>query len=400
MNTPEWAAEDASEADNQITLLDILTVLIGKLWTLIFVPLAIGVVALGITFIITPIYTARTVLLPPQQQPSAAASMLAGLGSLGGVAGVAAGLKNPIEQYLSFLKTTTVEDAVIDRFDLQVRYGAKFKEDARKALRLKTRISAGKDGLISIEFEDRDPKFAASVTNGYVEEFSKMLARLAVTEAQRRRLFFERQLQETKSNLARAEHDLRLSGVNSASLKSVPNSALAGVAAMRAQITAQEVKVASLRGYLADSAPEMQRALSELTAMRSQLSKQERDDSASAESPGSKDYISRFREFKYHETLFELYSKQYELARVDEAREGAVVQIIDKALPPEHRSKPRRGMIAVATTLISALLLLAFFVVGAVISHSRSHARDEAQWHALERAWKGVFSFSAKRRNS
>ena len=393
MNTPERAAESLSEADHQISLLDILTALIGKLWILIFVPLAIGVVALGITFIITPIYTARTVLLPPQQQPSAAASMLAGLGSLGGVAGVAAGLKNPIEQYLSFLKTTTIEDAVIDRFGLQERYGAKFKVDARKALRLNTRISAGKDGLISIEFDDRDPQFAASVTNGYVEEFSKMLARLAVTEAQRRRLFFGQQLEETKSNLLRAEQDLRLSGVTSASLKSVPNSALAGVAAMRAQITAQEVKIASMRAYLADSAPEMQRALSGLTALRSQLTKQERDDSESADSGGGKDYIARFREFKYHETLFELYSRQFELARVDEAREGAVVQVIDKALPPEHRSKPRRGMIAIATTLLSALLLLAFFIVEAVIRHSRSQGSDDAQWLALERAWKGVFSF-------
>lgn len=220
-----------------------------------------------------------------------------------------------------------------------------------------------------------------------------MLARLAVTEAQRRRLFFGQQLEETKSNLLRAEQDLRLSGVTSASLKSVPNSALAGVAAMRAQITAQEVKIASMRAYLADSAPEMQRALSELTALRSQLTKQERDDSESADSGGGKDYIARFREFKYHETLFELYSRQFELARVDEAREGAVVQVIDKALPPEHRSKPRRGMIAIATTLISALLLLAFFIVEAVIRHSRSQGSDDAQWLALERAWKGVFSF-------
>jgi uncharacterized protein involved in exopolysaccharide biosynthesis len=396
MNTPERVTESIPGSDQQISLIDLLAVLIGKVWILVFVPLALGVVALGIAFVIPPTFTARTVLLPPQQQQSAAASMLAGLGSLGGVAGVAAGLKNPVDQYLSFLKTTSVEDAIIDRFGLQERYGARFKVDARKALRLNVRISAGKDGLISIEFDDRDPHFAASVANGYVEEFSKLLARLAVTEAQRRRLFFEDQLQKTKANLLRAEQDLRLSGVTSASLKSLPNSALAGVATMKAQITAQEVKVASMRGYLADSAPELQRALMELGALRNQLSRQDRDESALAESGGGKEYIGRFREFKYHETLFELYSRQYELARIDEAREGAVVQVIDKALPPEQRSKPRRGMIAIATTLISGLLLLVFFIVRAVIRHSRSQGGDDAQWAALERAWKGVFSFRSK----
>lgn len=396
MNTSEGVAEGAAGSDHQISLIDLLAELIAKLWFLIFAPLAVGVVALGIAFVIPPTFTARTVLLPPQQQQSAAASMLAGLGSLGGVAGVAAGLKNPVDQYLSFLKTTSIEDAIIDRFGLQERYGARFKVDARKALRLNVRISAGKDGLISIEFDDRDPQFAASVANGYVEEFSKLLARLAVTEAQRRRLFFEDQLEKTKANLLRAEQELRLSGVTSASLKSLPNSALAGVATMKAQITAQEVKVASMRGYLADSAPEMQRALTELGALRSQLSRQDRDEAATAESNGGKDYVGRFREFKYHETLFELYSRQYELARIDEAREGAVVQVIDKALPPEQRSKPRRGMIAIATTLISALLLLVFFIVRAVIRHSRSQGGDEAQWAALESAWKGIFSFRRK----
>jgi uncharacterized protein involved in exopolysaccharide biosynthesis len=176
----------------------------------------------------------------------------------------------------------------------------------------------------------------------------------------------------------------------------LPNSALASVATMKAQITVQEVKVASMRGYLADSAPELQRALTELAALRSQLSRQERDESEPAESGSGKEYVGRFREFKYHETLFELFSRQYELARIDEAREGAVVQVIDKAVPPEQRSKPRRGMIAIAATLISALLLLAFFIVRAIIRHSRIQGGDEAQWLALERAWKGVFSFKSK----
>lgn len=373
--------------DDEISLLDLLQTIVDNLRLLVLGPLAVGVLALGISFLIPPTYTAKTQFLPPQQQQSAAASMIASLGSLGGLAGAAAGLKNPADQYIAYMKSNAVKDALIDRFKLMERYDAKLREDARKALDEKARIASGKDGLISIEFDDKDPKFAAVVANAYVEELRTVLSRLAVTEAQQRRLFFEKQLLKAKDNLATAEQALKATGISDSVLKSNPASAVAGVAALKAQITAQEVKVGAMRGYLAETAPDFKQAMNELANLRAQLAKQDKDDSATSQA-GQGDYISRYREFKYHETLFELFAKQFEIARVDEAREGAVIQVLDAAQPPERKSKPKKAIIAIITTLASGFALLLFVFVRQALRNAGRDEETAGKLTMLNNSWR------------
>lgn len=362
--------------DEEISLLDLLQTVADNLRLLILGPLLAGLAALGISFAIAPTYTATVRFLPPQQQQSSAASMLASLGALGGLAGAASGLKNPSDQYLAFMRSQSVQDALIDRFDLVKRYEADLREDARKTLQASSRSSSGtKDGLITVEVDDKDPKFAAELANAHVQELQKLLARLAVTEAQQRRLFFEKQLQLAKDNLTRAEQALKASGVNSSALKTSPQAAVEGVARLRAGITAQEIKIASMRGFLSETAPEFRQALTELSAMRTQLARAEAQEPQSA---GGSDYVARYRDFKYHETLFDLFAKQYELARVDESREGAVIQILDAAKPPERKSKPKKALIAVITTLAVGFALLLFvFVRQALANASRNQESAE-----------------------
>lgn len=362
--------------DEEISLLDLLQTVADNLRLLILGPLLAGLAALGISFAIAPTYTATVRFLPPQQQQSSAASMLASLGALGGLAGAASGLKNPSDQYLAFMRSQSVQDALIDRFDLIKRYEADLREDARKTLQASSRSSSGtKDGLITVEVDDKDPKFAAELANAHVQELQKLLARLAVTEAQQRRLFFEKQLQQAKDNLTRAEQALKASGVNSSALKTSPQAAVEGVARLRAGITAQEIKIASMRGFLSETAPEFRQALTELSAMRTQLARAEAQEPQSA---GGSDYVARYRDFKYHETLFDLFAKQYELARVDESREGAVIQILDAAKPPERKSKPKKALIAVITTLAVGFALLLFvFVRQALANASRNQESAE-----------------------
>jgi uncharacterized protein involved in exopolysaccharide biosynthesis len=362
--------------DEEISLLDLLQTVADNLRLLILGPLLAGLAALGIAFAIAPTYTATVRFLPPQQQQSSAASMLASLGALGGLAGAASGLKNPSDQYLAFMRSQSVQDALIDRFDLIKRYEADLREDARKTLQASSRSSSGtKDGLITVEVDDKDPKFAAELANAHVQELQKLLARLAVTEAQQRRLFFEKQLQQAKDNLTRAEQALKASGVNSSALKTSPQAAVEGVARLRAGITAQEIKIASMRGFLSETAPEFRQALTELSAMRTQLARAEAQEPQSA---GGSDYVARYRDFKYHETLFDLFAKQYELARVDESREGAVIQILDAAQPPERKSKPKKALIAVITTLAVGFALLLFvFVRQALANASRNQESAE-----------------------
>jgi tyrosine-protein kinase Etk/Wzc len=373
------------ETEDEISLLDLMQVVVDNLRLLIVGPLVAGLIALGVSFIIAPTFTAKTQFLPPQQQQSAAASMLASLGSLGGLAGAAAGLKNPGDQYIAFMKSVSVQDALIDRFQLMERYKAKLKDDARTALNGAVRIASGKDGLISIEVDDKDPKFAADLANAHVEELHKVLARLAVTEAQQRRLFFEKQLAQTKDNLVKAEQALKSTGVNSSALKSTPAAAVETVARLKAAISAQEVKLASMRGYLAESSPDFKQALNELGAFKAQLAKAERDEPTPQ---GGSDYVARFRDYKYHEALFELFAKQYEIARVDESREGAVIQVLDPAQPPERKSKPKRALVAIITTLAAGFALLLWVFVRQAMRNASQNPETSGKLQALRSSWR------------
>jgi tyrosine-protein kinase Etk/Wzc len=374
-------------AEDEISLLDLLQTIVDNLRLLVLGPLAAGVIALGYSFLIPPTYTAKTQFLPPQQQQSTAASILASLGALGGLAGAATSLKSPAEQYIAFMKSVSVQDALIERFKLIEKYESKLKDDARLAVTGGVQIVFGKDGLISVEVSDKDPRFAADLANAYVDELRNLLGRLAVTEAQQRRMFFEKQLAQTKDNFAKADLALKSSGISSSVLKSSPASAVVAVARLKAGISVQEVKLGTMRNYLTESSPDFKQALSELAALKSELAKAEKDEPASQ---GISDYVARYREYKYQETLFELFAKQFELAKLDESREGAVVQVVDQAKVPERNSKPRK----VFNTLIAILssgfgLLLFVFVKSAVKKASQNH-QTQLRLSSIRASWKNA----------
>jgi uncharacterized protein involved in exopolysaccharide biosynthesis len=387
-NLPPMLQSDSKVAlqdDDEISLLDLLQVVVENLRLLVLGPLVAGLAALGIAFMIPPTFTATTKFMPPQQQQSAAASMLASLGALGGLAGAATGLKNPADQYVAFMKSRTVQDALVDRFKLMARYESKYQESARKELDANVLIASGKDGLITIDANDKDPAFAAQLANAYVEELGHLLGRLAVTEAQQRRMFFEKQLGNTKDKLVKAEQALKASGVNSNVLKTNPTAAVEALAKLKASITAQEIKLASMRGYLTESAPDFKQAQTELAAMRTQMTRAENSEPAAQ--AGESDYVTKFREFKYQETLFELFAKQYEMARIDESREGAVIQVVDAAVPPELKAKPKKAMIAMLTTLAVGFALLLFVFIRQALRNAVSTGDTADKIHKMQNAW-------------
>jgi tyrosine-protein kinase Etk/Wzc len=386
MNTSNAAEMD----DDEISLLDLLQVIVDNLRLLVLGPLACGLAALGISFAIPPTYTAKTQFLPPQQQQSAAASMLASLGALGGVAGAVTGIKSPSDQYIAFMKSVSVQDALIDRLELIEKYEVKLKTDARQALLGTVRIASGKDGLISVEVDDKDPQFAADLANAHVEELRNLLGRLAVTEAQQRRMFFEKQIQITKDNLSKADVALKSSGINSSVLKSSPTSAVEAVARLKAGISVQEVKIGSMRNYLTENAPEFKQALNELASLRTQLSKAEQEEPVAKD---ASDYVARYREFKYQETMFELFARQFELAKVDESREGAVIQVLDVAQPPERKAKPKKLLTAVIACLASGFVLLLFVFIRSAIRNATQNPESQDRIQALKLSWKNALPY-------
>ena len=309
---------------------------------------------------------------------------------MGGAAGAIAGIKNPADQYAAMLKSVTIADALASQFKLAERYDEQYREEIRKQLAKNTTVLVGvKDGLINIEVDDYDAQTSADIANAYVLELRKLLNRVALTEAQQRRIFYERMVDEAKSNMVKAENALKASGVDKEALKASPMAALEGVARLKAQISVQEVRMAAMRGYLAEGAPEFQQALTELAALRRQMLHAEKSDGPTQ---SSSDYVARFREFKYQEALFALYMRQLEMARVDEGREGAVIQVIDTAQKPERKSKPKNALVAVLSTLGGAMLLLLF-----VFSRSamRSAAQDPAyaaKLRQLRQTWLHAWS--------
>lgn len=353
------AAPGAVDAAAQASGLNQLRTLVNHAYQLVLVPLACGVLALAGSYLITPTFTARTSFIPPQQQQSAAASALASLGALASIAGGSLGSsRTPADQYVSLLQSTTISDRLIDGFGLMAAYDTELRVDARRQLDKYVRIALGRrDGLIVIEVDDKSPKRAADMANRYVEELRNLTSKLALTEAQQRRVFFESQVSQTKTKLAATQQSLEASGFNAGALRAEPKAAAETYARLKAELTGTQLRLESARQSLTDSAPEIQQLLARMSALRVQL--QATESSVPPELDGG--YLSKFRDFKYQEALFELFSRQYELAKLDESKEGLLIQVIDPAAAPEKKSFPKRGMIAalgVAVGLLGCLGLI------------------------------------------
>jgi len=349
--------------------------IIAARWKLILgASVAGGALALGISFLIPPTYTARTMFLPPQQPQSAAATALASLGALSGLAAGSIGsVKTTADQYVSLMQSVNVQDRLVDRFKLMSEYEAKYRFLARRTLSQNVRIALGKkDGLITVEVDGSSPQLAAGLANAHVDELRRLTGELALTESQQRRAFFEAELKKTREQLARAQRDLQQSGFNPGALKTEPKAAAEAYGRIKAEATAAEVKLQTLRRSMAESSVEVQQQQTLLGALRAQLGKLESADRLDSSDVG---YISRYREYKYQESLFELFSRQFEAARLDEAREGSLIQVVDPATPPEYKSKPKRAFIAVAAAVSAGLLL----VVWLVFCHFKTKFRAQAR---------------------
>ncbi len=358
--TRESVQSDWVDDDGQDISLGELATMLAARWKLVAgaaVVAALG--AFGAASLVPSWFTASTVILPPQQQQSSAASAIAQLGALAGLAGGLANVKSPADQYVALMQSVTVSDRLIDQFKLQSVYDKEFRQDTRKKLKENVRIGVGKkDGLITVEVDDRDPARAAAIANAYVEQLRQMTNALAVSEAQQRRMFFEQQLGQTKERLAKAQGALEDSGISQGALKVEPKTAAESYARLRAQATAAEVRLQTLRRMLAENTPEVMQQQAALSALREQVARAERQDGGR----NGSDYIDKYREFKYQEALFDIFVKQYELAKVDESREGALIQVVDTAQAPERKAGPRRGLIT-AMAMLAALLAASLFVI-------------------------------------
>ena len=392
--------DSVGKIEDEISVLDLLLILAQRKRTIVLSTVAFGALAILVCLLMPNKYTATATLLPPQQGSSMSSMLAAQLGNLGGMAGLAGGLgiKNSNDLYVAMLKSRTVEDAVVQHFGLMQEYHARYLTDARKALESQTTIDgSGKDGLIRLSVMALTPVRAAQLANGYVDRFRHFSEGLAVTEASQRRLFFERQLVQAKDNLAQAEEALKATEQKTGLIQpdSQARALIESAVSLRAQIAAKEVQIQSLQTYATGENAQLIQAQQELEGLKAQLAKlggaNAGTDTAGLIVPRGQvpqaglEYVRKFRDVKYYETIFDILARQFELAKLDEAKEGAPIQVVDVAVPPEKHSSPHRTLIVIAATFFGFLFSAFWVLLQAGLERAKQDPENALKLERLRR---------------
>lgn len=379
--------------DGESSIISLLIVLAKHKKLIVGFPLLAAIVAAAVSLAMSNVYQANTKLLPPQQGQSGAAALLSQLGGAGGIAAGVAGIKNPNDLYIGMLRSRTIADNLIKQFDLKKVYGTDSQEKARKRLEDNTVISTGKDGLIEIEVSDNNKKAVAPMANAYVQELLRLTKVLAVSEASQRRVFFEQQLEISKDRLAAAEMRLKaaLDTHGVVSVDSESRAIVATIATLRAQISAKEIQLNSMSAFLTTGNPAYQRAQEELNSLKNELSKLENGrPSTDMQAQGAEkstaglENIKVLRDVKYYQMLYELLSKQYELARLDEAKDASIIQVLDTAQEPERKYKPKRAIIVLLSFGLGLIAAIALAFILEIRQKILNVPSKRAEWEALK----------------
>ena len=387
--------------DDEISLLDLLLVLVERKRTILAVTAAFAIIAIIASLVLPPRYIATVTLLSPQQGSSMGAALASQLGNMGGMAALAGGslsLKSPNDMYVAMFKSRTVEDAMVQHFGLMQEYHAKYSSDARKAFEKHATVDgSGKDGLIRISVEDSDPRHAADIANGYVNQFRLQSQHIAITEASQRRLIFEQQLEQAKDNLANAEEAMKQTEQKTGviQLDSQARALIESAASLRAEVAAKEVQLQGMRTYATGENSQVVQAQQELESMRAQLAKL--GGSGDSDSDGlivpkgqvpeaSLENIRKLRDVKYNETIFDILARQFEAAKLDEAKQGALVQVVDPAVPPDKRSYPKRGLIVIGATVVGFFFGAFLVLMQAALRHMKKDPGASAKLVLLKSA--------------
>ncbi len=395
-----------SGSDENISLIDILTVIGRRKKWISGVTAGAALCAIIICILLPNRYTATVVILPPQHNSSSSAILsqlgslgsLASLGSLGSSAGF--GIKDVNDMYVSLLKSRTVEDALVNRFDLMKLYGSKRQSDARETFAKHCTIELGvKDGLIRLSVEDSRPERAAELANAYIEEYRKFSANLATTEAAQRRMFFEGQLTDAKEKLASAEEALKQSEQKTGMihLDSQARALIESVAQLRAQIAAKEIQLRAMQTAETENNPEVLVVKEQLAAMQAQakqLAGSNPDADAELIVPTGKlpavglEYIRKLRDVKYYETVFEILARQLEAAKLDEAKQGAVIQVVDSAVVPDRKSSPKRSIIVLVSSFVASMCAAMWTLIVELIRRQQRNPEEAEKYRKLRQVWR------------
>lgn len=390
----------ASTEEDVIDPLDWLLVVAREKKMIMHATLVAVALSSVIAWLLPGVYSARAVILPPQEDQSGLSSMkmgalaeLSSAGSNGGL-GASLGLKNPSDIYIGMLKSRSVADALIQRFDLQALYDTGSMAETREQLAKRVSVTNGTDGLISVVVDDGDAQRAAAMANSYVDELEKLTRRIAITEAARRRLFIEQQIRLTQEKLVQAENALKLTQERTGviDLDSQGKAIIEAVADLRAQAAAKEVQISTMQSFATAGNPDLIRARQELAGLKTQIGKFEHNNlagngdimvSTGRMPEAGLEYLRKLRDMKYQQAVYEMLTKQYESARVDEARNSVVIQVVDPAIALDEESAPRRPLIVLLGTVFTLILAIMWAFARLALLRIQQGSAQNARWSEL-----------------
>ena len=359
------ASPPLREEEDSVDLLEVFHRLRRAKRTVLTVTLGTFLIATAFAFILPFSYTSTTSFIPPTNvgNGSSMASIVAGQLSGAGASDLLGGLRSPGDVYAGILKSHSVAGALVKKFDLMRVYKVKKESLAEKALAGDTDVTVNtRSSIVTVDVTAKSPELARDLANGYMDALRVTNGRLALGQSSQRRLFFEQQLAKEKDDLEDAEVDLKKTEEQSGLIAPTgqTESEIKTIAEMQAEIAVREVRLASLRDSATEQNPDVIRLHSEIADLQGQLSRLRNGSSSesSATIPTARvpevqlEYVRKEREVKYHEALFEMLSRQYEAARLDESRDAPVLQVLDPATYPDTKSAPKRSYFMIGGLLL------------------------------------------------
>lgn len=336
---------------------------------------------------------AKAMIVPLPEEKGVMNAMMSQLGGLAVLAGAATGVTSTADLYVTMLKSETIKDPIISQFNLMETTGKKYRADVYAILDKNVSITAGKkDGVISIVVEDKDPKRAADMANAFTDELQKLTVKLSTSGAGKNRSFFEERLARTKSDLAKAEAELKsFQAKNKAiNMTEQAKATIEGIARLKAELAVQEIKYSSLARTLTDSTQEIRNLKATIENIKSQIANLEgtADSRSAIPSVGSmpvlgEEYLRLMREVKIQENIFETLTKQAELAKLSEAKDVAPLQVLQVAKVPGKKIKPKRGLIVLVTTF--TVFVFSVFAAFVLESLAKMPIEEKMRWETMKR---------------
>jgi uncharacterized protein involved in exopolysaccharide biosynthesis len=381
-------------SEDEINLLSVLLVLAKYKKMIVVTCIAIFLLSCGVTLLMPNIYTATIRILPPDQDNNRLSNVLGAVSGIASLVGVS-GRGSSADLYVGMLHSRTIADAVIDRFHLQEAYQSKTRQGTYDALSQRVNIELGKkDNIIAISVEDEEPERSAAIANTFVEELKRLTVGLNLSDIERERSFLDARLVEVHKDLETAENHLRdfQKEHDAIRLDDQATAMIDAIAKLKGELTSREILVSAMLTSRTKRNPEVQAVLEEISQIKKQMLKL---GSSSSSDPAARDiffpttevpdlqvqYGRLLRDLKIQEALFELLTKQDEMAKINQAREVSSLQVLDRAVPPDRKSRPRRSLLVLGVTGLAFVLsvLLAF----ALESAQRMSPAQRKRWQEI-----------------